>query len=243
MKKIKDFFDLIKLYFSFLFQKVTIIILSISFVLMTILLILIAASGYDYVYYLKNYIDIHSKYINEALLIVTLFNTIIASCMVISLFINSISFDHLYISYTKRRTLLISKALILFIVLAFITSIEVIIIYLIPTIKYPYFKIDGTILLVPMFIYLPLFTEVILLMTVSVIVPNIFVTMIMAFVAIADKLILANVSSIYNVFKYIIPSSYQSGIYIYSNALYMVPILGLLFFILYIKIYEIKDLA
>lgn len=242
VKNYKDFFKLLKLYFAFLFQKVTIIILTLSFLLMITILVLIATSNYEYIYYLKNYQEIHDSYISQAILIVMLFNTIIASSMVISLYVNSISFDQLFISQIKRRTLSLSKASVLFIVLFLIVILELFIAYLIPILRFPYFKISAEIFVLPFIFILPLLLEVIVLMVITVFIPNVFLTMTVSFLSIAHKVISMNFSEINSIAKYIIPSVSTNGNLISIDAIYMIPIWGILFLVLYFKIYEIKDL-
>ena len=109
--------SLISLYISYIFQKGTIIIFSISLLLMLVFLILISNPWMNNTTYLLSSKDIHKAYLEQGIFIIQVFNSVIIAILVIQLFINSNSFDTLFISYAKRKNIVYMKLISILIIL------------------------------------------------------------------------------------------------------------------------------
>ena len=94
-EKSSNLINLIKLYLSYLFQKTTIIIFSISLLLIFLIILYISNLDLDINLYLQVYDDIHLNYFTQSFFIIQLFNSIIIATITISLTINSTTFDTL----------------------------------------------------------------------------------------------------------------------------------------------------
>ena len=244
MKKEKNFklINLIKLYLCYLIQKTTIIIFSISLVLILIIEIYISNPSLSSVEYLNNYEEIHSTYLTQSFFIVQLFNSIIIATISISYMITANQFDTLFLSHTSRGRICISKILSAFIVLFILSLYEIIIINLIPLIRYPFYKINIDTLLSVLYLFLSTITEIVISFLLSTTIPVVLIPMIFMFISVVIKLLSNNFTAFKNIISKIIPL-----VNIYSNeircdAIYLAPIWIFLLSLLYLSIYSVKDL-
>ena len=97
-EKSQSLICLTKLYFSYLFQKATIIVFSISLLLILGIVILISNPFSSSSEYLYNYNEIHTLFLAQSLFVIQLFNSVIITTIALSLTINSKSFDSLFLS-------------------------------------------------------------------------------------------------------------------------------------------------
>lgn len=242
MKKKYKLSSLVEFYINYIFQKTTILIFGISLILMVLILLLMTNNGNDEAFYLMSSYDIHKSYFEKALLIITIFNGIIISTIVITLIIYSNSFDSLFISYIPRNVICIAKILSIFIVVLIITLIEVGIIYLIPLIKYKLYKTDIDDLKL---IYYLLLTNVFLIMIevlFTTIFQSIFIPMVILFINISFKILSDSIYTLRLTLSRLMPIiGIEKNKYIIDG-----DIIGIVFisisFILYLSFYNIKDL-
>ena len=103
---------------------------------MITILVVIANPSLSDTDYLLGFKDIHNAYFEQSLFVIQVFNSIIVTTVVITIIINSISFDSLFVSYVPRYIICISKLCAILIIIFGIILFEVIIVYLIPLLKY-----------------------------------------------------------------------------------------------------------
>lgn len=241
MKK-NNFITLYRLYLSYLFSKTTIIVFTMSFILVTAFLLLFSNFNIEHIEYVSSYNDIHTLYFQNSLFIVQLFNSIIASAIVIQLFIFSESFDFLFISYNKRIELSLVKLLVSFTVVLFMNILEIIILFVIPLFRYDYFNVKFEDFKILIYIFFQMITEVTLSALISEILKNIFVPMVIAFSCICLRLLSHNMDSIYICTSKFIPIIEIKDNIIYCESFILTPLWVILFALLYISLYNIKDL-
>ena len=244
MKKEKNsnLIDLTRLYLGFLFQKATIIIFSISLLLIFLIILYISNIDLDMNVYLQSYTDIHLTYFTQSFFIIQLFNSIIIATITISLTINSTTFDTLFISHTSRIRICVSKILATSLVLFLLSLYEILIIMVIPLIRYPMFKITSSMYLSIIFLFLSTVVETILSFLISTALPYIFIPMIYMFISIVIKLLANNHTDFKDVIGKVIPMVSISYKNIYCDAIGLAPVWIVLFMLLYISIYCIKDI-
>ena len=244
MKKEKssNLISLIRLYLGYLFQKATIIIFSISLILMFLIILYISNIDLDMNIYLQSYDDIHFNYFSQSFFIIQLFNSIIVATITISLTINSTTFDTLFISHTSRIRICVSKILCSSIVLLLLNFYEIIIIMVIPLIRYPMFRLTSDMYLSFIYLFLSTVVETIISFLISTALPYIFVPMIFMFVFIVIKLLSNNFSAFRDIISNVLPMVSISYKKIYCDAIGLAPVWIILFMLLYISIYCIKDI-
>ncbi len=244
MKKEKNtsLINLIKLYLGFLFQKATLIIFSISLLFIFIIILYISNIDLDMNVYLLSYEDIHFNYFTQAFFIIQLFNSVMIATITISLTINSNTFDTLFISHTSRIRICASKILCSAIVLFLLNLYEIILIMVIPLIRYPMFKLTSDMYLSFIYLFLSTLVETIISFLISTALPYIFIPMIYMFISIVIKLLSNNITDFKEVISKVIPMVSISYKKIYCDALVLAPIWIILFMLLYISVYCIKDL-
>ena len=241
MKK-NNIIKLSSLYLNFSFQKVTIIIFSLSLILMTTFMFIISNPWITNEEYLLNYEGFHDNYFRLSLLIIEIFNGIIIASFIITLIINANSFDFLFISNNKRMYLSISKIITLLLILFALTLFEFIILNVVALIRYSLYKININSILILLFIFLSMIFEAGLSMLLTTLVNSIFIPMIILFVGIIIRLLSSSFPKIEEITSKIFPIINISGTDIIFNSYLVTPILSILFYIIYVFYYNIKDL-
>ena len=235
--------SLISLYISYIFQKGTIIIFSISLLLMLVFLILISNPWMNNTTYLLSSKDIHKAYLEQGIFIIQVFNSVIIAILVIQLFINSNSFDTLFISYAKRKNIVYMKLISILIILFIIILFEVIILYLIPTIRYSLFKIELDNLIIIPYLLLSISFELAISILLSTIFQTVFMPMSVLFVSIILKAI-SSIKKLKEILAYFIPIIYINDMNpsIELSTIIVAIVIVLASIIIQIKIYETKDI-
>ncbi len=241
MKK-NNIIKLTSLYLNFTFQKVTIIIFSLSLILMTIFMFIISNPWITNEEYLLNYEGFHDNYFRLSLLIIEIFNGIIIASFIITLIINANSFDLLFISNNKRMYLSISKIITLVLILFALSLFEFIILNVVALTKYSLYKININSILILLFIFLSMVFEAGLSMLLTTLVNSIFIPMIVLFVGIIIRLLSSSFPKIEEITSNIFPIINISSNDIVFNSYLVTPILSILFYIIYVFYYNIKDL-
>ena len=244
MKKEKNFSlnNLVKLYLSFLFQKTTIIIFTISLLLILGIEIFLCNPNINPSDYLQGYKEIHLNFFTQSFFIIQLFNSIIIATITISFTISSNSFDTLFLSHTQRTRLCLAKLLATIIVLIILNIYEILIINIIPLINYPYYKLSIDILLSFLYLLLASTTEAIISFLLSTLLSVVLIPMIFMFISVVIKLLVNNFTDFRTTIVKIIPIVNVSYEGIKFDAIMVVPIWIILFSLLYCSIYCIKDL-
>ncbi len=233
---------LTRLYLGFLFQKITIFIFILF--LLSIFFILLYMSkldlkNEDYVFISKY---IHKNYFDQAIFILELFNSIIIATIVISLVINANSFDSLFISYTSRFKICISKFLAILLVLFLLMIYEFIILIVIPLFRYSYFKIELSHIIIFLDLISYSLIEIIITMLVTTLFPYVITPMFFVFISIVFKLICSNNSNFNDYASKLLPLAKVDFSGISSLGLYLAPLWIILLFLVYISVYNVKDL-
>ena len=244
MKKEKSFnlISLIKLYLGYLFQKSTIIVFSISLILILLIIFYVSNPFMKVEDYLLGYNEVHLNFFTQSYFVVQLFNSIIIATIAIILAINSISFDTLFVSHTSRVKICLAKIIACIIVLFILSIYEILVINIIPLIRYPMYKINADIFLDIFYLFLSSLTETVISFLLSTAIPIIFVPMIFMFVAIVIKLLSNNFTSFREIIVKIIPIVDVTYKGVKCDAAMLAPIWILLLGMLYFSVYAIRDL-
>ena len=241
-KKNYNLMSLTSLYLNYIFQKTTLIVLGLSLILMTVILLLIANPSLSNTDYLMGYKDIHNSYFEQGLFVIQVFNSIIVTTVVITIIINSISFDSLFVSYVPRYIICLSKIFAIFIIIFGIILFEVIVLYLIPLLKYDLYKTDlGDFKLIG-YLLLITFFELMVEVFISTLIPTMFAPMTFLFIFIVMKSIIHSMNKVKNIISAFIPVIETSNSSFTSDGIIVGLIWIILLSILYISVYNVKDL-
>ena len=223
MIRLKRFFQLFYLYLNFIINKKTIISFILSISLIFIILLIISDLNLDKYQYLKCYEEYHNEYFKNAIFAVMIFNTI---------FIASIS-----ISFTiDTNKLLIS----LFLIMLF-TFFEIIILYFVPLIRYDLYKINNNVFISFISILSVNLFELLLLMSITTLIPNLFINLIVTFILIVFKYLLNISKSFKDFMNLLVPSINVSRTNIYLSSFYLMPFYIIIFALTYYILYERVD--
>ncbi len=245
MRKRKNkLWNLINLYFEFSFQKSTIIIGILSILIMIFGIYFVSNPWLIKSEYLEASKDYHFMFLSQSLLIIQIFNSIIVTTIVISLTIQSYAFDILFISYIPRKKICLSKIIVLYLLCLLLCGFEILLIYSIGFIRFSNFTFSYEVLNSYFFLFLSLLFECMVSLNISTIFPILFTPMVFLFVSLVLKIICNNFDIIYKGLSTAIPLvkiNYMQIIFEIKN-----PVLTILwiilFALLYISIYEIKDI-
>lgn len=234
--------SLVSLYLNYIFQKTTLIILSISLLLMAIILIILSNPSIDNINYLFSYKDIHKAFFEQAIFVINIFNGIIVTTIVISLIINSISFDNLFVSYVPRYIICISKIITAIIILALVVLFEVIILFLIPLINYDLYNLSFSEIKALFLIFEEALFELMLEITLTTIVSTLFVPMAVLFLFLIINIIIQSVPKSNNIIGSFIPILEASSEGLIASGIIVGIIWIILLSFLYFSVYNVKDL-
>ncbi|MCR5647412.1 MAG: hypothetical protein K6F81_03940 [Acholeplasmatales bacterium] len=234
--------SLISLYLNYIFQKTTLIVLLISLFLMITILVVIANPSLSDTDYLLGFKDIHNAYFEQSLFVIQVFNSIIVTTVVITIIINSISFDSLFVSYVPRYIICISKLCAILIIMFGIILFEVMIVYLIPLLKYDLYRTSIENFSLLGYLLLTTFFELMLEVFLSTLIPTIFVPMSFLFIFIVMKAIMHSLNRVKDIISSFIPVIETSDSIYTSNGILVGMIWIILLSFLYFSIYNVKDL-
>lgn len=245
MRKRKEhsLIKLIELYINYIFNRTTIIVLLISFILMILFLFVISDVKLDLSLYQQMPLEIHNNYFKQAIFILSLFNGVINTSIVITLSTNSEMFDRLFISYTTRKKICIAKLFAYLISIVLVILIEALILYFIPLMMYPSFIIDINIVFLLLYLLLQVILECVISMVLVTMVSNIFIPMIVMFIFTVFRIICNNFSIVLESMSLYFPVIEVENGKCMMNSVAFIPMYIVFFIIFYILIYEIKDLS
>lgn len=235
--------SLIGLYISYIFQKGTLIIFGVSLILMLVFLVIVANPWLENYQYLLSSKDIHRGYLEQAVFIVQVFNSVILATIVIQIIINSSSFDSLFVSYVNRRNIAIAKILALGIVLFLLILFEVFILYLIPTFKFSLYKPDVKDLIIILYLSISIVFELMLSIFLTTLTQSIFMPMALLFASIILKAI-SSIAKLRDILAYFIPMIYidDMSAKLELKTVIIAGVLSIAFSFLYFNLYSSKDL-
>lgn len=243
MKRTKNnIIPLTSLYLNYIFSKTTLIILGISLLLMVLALVFISNPAMSEAEYLLGSDEVHNNYFRLAGFIIQVFNSIIISTIIITVIINSVSFDSLFIADNKRYIICISKLLSIFIIMTLITIFEVIILYLIPLIHFPLYKPELKDYLLIIYLLIIDFVEITLSILLSTILGTIFIPMGILFISIIIKIICQSILTFKTMISIFIPIIEVEGGGLVTSGAGVGLIWIILFTFLYFSVYNIRDL-
>jgi hypothetical protein len=241
-RKEKKLISLTSVYLNYTFQKATILVFSISLAFMVIALTVIANPMYDRNSYLLSPESYHQVYFNGALFVINLFNGIIITTISILLFLQSNSFDALFLPNTKRSKLLSIKILASVILFLLLSLFEFVLLYGIPLFLYSSYKMDISSMLTILYLFLGMIFDFSISIILSILVPTIFSPMIVLFISLVKNMISTTFFSIKEVISEILPLlTYNNGIIIMPSV-YIIPIFSLLFLFINYLLYNIRDI-
>ena len=240
-KRKKQLLSLTSLYLCLVSSKITLIIFIIGFILSGLFLTFIANPMMDNMVYLSNYNDIHNSYFNQSLFIIELFNSILLIAIIITLSINSNSFDSLFISYVKRNKIILSKLITLIIIILVIITFDSLILFSIPLILYQNYSLSIESLKIFLFLFLSLLFEAAIELMLTTLIQSIFIPIILSFISIVFRVMSTNYTNVNVILSKYWPII-KIGNMVSFDCLYIVIIWTILLLILYFCIYSIKDL-
>ncbi len=241
MIKIKNFFKLSFLYIFFILQKKTIISFLLSLSLILVVLLVLSDLNLDKYQYLKCYEDYHHEYFKNAIFAIMIFNSIFIASISISFTIDTNKFDILFITNKERNIVTTNKLLISFLLIMLFTFFEIIILYLIPLIRYDLYKINNNVFITFISLLSINYFELLILMSFTTLIPNIFINLIITFVLIIYKYLLNISKSFKDIMNLIIPSVNVNGTNIYLSSFYLMPFYIIIFSLTYYILYERMD--
>ena len=234
---------LINLYFDYIIQKSTLIVLILSFALMTGIFLLIS-KNLNVSSYIEQYNEIHILYIRQALLIIQIFNSVIITTFVIQLGIHSESFDVLFVSYISRKKICITKIIVLLIISFFIALFEMLIINIVGNISFNMYIISYKEILSSLYIFISIIFEGLIGIVICSIASNMFIPMSILFIFVIIKILCNNSIKFYNLISSIFPilGYNRANTGIESSPIYIGVIWIILLGVLYNSIYSLKNL-
>lgn len=234
---------LIYLYMCLIFQKATIIILAISFILMTLGIILFSNPQLKEADYISAINEIHTSYFQQSILLIQIFNIIIITSVVISINISSSSFDLFFISYSPRYKICLAKLISIILFSLLIVMLEMILLYTVAYIRYDKLIFIKEMFISNIFIFVSLIFEALLSLALSTFASSIFVPMMVLFISVIIKVIINNYNKINEFISLFYPvmDLNQNYIIVMDNFLVICIWIILLFF-LYVSIYNVKEM-
>lgn len=241
-KKECSLIDLATLYLSYIFNKITLIIFLVSLLFIILSLLFLCNPFLDLNEYIINPESYHQNYFHQGLFILSIFNGIIVSTLVILLSIQSNSFDSLFIGRMKRIRISLSKLIVISVIFLLLALFEFFILYLYPILIFPNYKIEYIDLRVIYYLLLSLLFSYTLSNLLSTIISSIFIPMVLLFIDLVKGVLISSFKDLNHVMSYILPIlNYENGLV--SSSSMIVTFLWISFFtILYILIYNIKDI-
>lgn len=241
-RDIKKIISLSSLYLNYIFQKSTIIIFSVSLALMVFAIIFIANPAYDRNQYFLSINGFHEKYFTQSLFVLGIFNGIFVATVVILLFLQSNSFDSLFLSNTKRNTLVSSKVISSFILFLLMSLFEFILLFGIPLFLYPSYKMEYTSLLTILYLFISMVFDYSISIVLVILVPTIFSPMVILFLSTIKNMVVSAFTNLKDILAEIIPILSYTNSQIEMKSIYIIPLFSLLLLAIYYSCYNIKDI-
>lgn len=241
-KKECSLIDLASLYLSYIFNKITLIIFLVSLIFIILSLLFLCNPFLEIEEYVLNPDSYHLNYFRQGLFILSIFNGIIVSTLVILLSIQSNSFDALFIGRMKRIRISLSKLIVIGVIFILLALFEFFILYLYPILIFPNYKIDFIDLRVVYYLLFSLLFSYTLSNLLCTLIPSIFIPMVLLFIDLVKGVLISSFKDLNYILSYILPIlNYENG-FITSNSMIVTALWISFFIILYILIYNIKDI-
>ena len=232
MRKRRSNFDLLfKINVRLAFNKKSIFTLLTSFIILLIYLIFISYNSYDKEAYLLAFNDVHMMYLKEGLFVINIINFLLILVFSTTLFVNSDSFDSMYVSYISRNIVSKSRIWAMIYLELVICIISFISLILPPLIIYPYFKIELSHMYIFGYILILGLLQIAITMLLISFVNNNFIPMLGFLISFFMQIISMGFSDKIEYLEYFIPINYNK---------YELPIIGVMIFFSSILIYKMK---
>lgn len=234
---------LIYLYMCLIFQKTTIIILIISFILMLLGLILFSNPSQVQSDYILAANDIHKAFFQQGVLLTQIFNIIIIVSVVIVINITSNAFDLFFISSTSRYKICLAKFICMILFSLLITMVEMLLIYLIAFLRFNRLMFIKEMFISNIFIIITLVFDSLLSLCTSTLISSIFVPMMFLFISIIIKVIINNYNNVNDLISLFYPViELNNKNVIEMENFYIIGVWIVLLLFLYISIYNVKEI-
>jgi hypothetical protein len=232
MKKRSKVNMLTYLYVKLAINKLSIISICISYLILLGYLIFITCFEYDETSYMSMYNDIHQAYIRNSSFIGIILNSIILIVLIISIFVDITGFDSVHIPIANRGSVLLSKLLAIFILIFIISLISFSLIIILAEIFYPNFQFSTNHSSIFLYFIFSLFIQLAISVLMLSIINSSFISITGFFITFVMLFIGTNYDRI-NGISYLIPILDQ------NNLLKNVPYVGIAAAILSLLIYSI----
>ena len=230
------------LYIRYALEKTTSIVLALSIIILLVVLIFVANPFLDDEIYLLASRDIHFNYLRQGLFVIEIFNSLIIALLAQSFAITSISFDSLFISYTRRNKICFSKLIAGFTIILFLIIIEALIYLAIPTIMYHKFKLNLEMLYLPLYLILRCLIELNLSIFLTTMIRSFIVPLSIAFISASLNIVMEGLDKVRRVLGYIIPVINFSNYKISIDGLFLSFLWIIALIIFYVAAYNGRDL-
>ncbi len=234
--------NIYNLYFRYLFNKIIIASIFISFMILNIILIFTIRNSKQYPDYLYNSLIIHQNYINISYLIINIFNIIIITLISIIYNIKANNFDILFISRLKKTKIYITKLINTIFIILIISLIEFLNINLIGLLFYKEFVIELIDIMNLFQIFMSMLLFYLISMLFTLLINNIIIPLLFMFILISFRILINNIEKIQKISIKILPIiNYKGNIYDQTGT-FLSLIWIFLLIILTFLVYNIKDL-
>lgn len=235
---------LIYLYMCLIFQKTTIFILLISFILMSLGLVLFSNPSLKQADYIMAINEIHNLYFNQGILLIQIFNIIMVITVVIVINISSSPFDIFFIPHTSRRVVCLAKVIAIVLFSILISMLEVILLFSIAFFRFNRLIINKEMYISYLNIFLALIFDSLFSLCATTLISSIFIPMLILFVSVIIKVIINNYTKISDFISLFYPviNVNKNNIIEMDNTLIILIWIILLYF-LYISLYNIKEVS
>lgn len=236
--------SLLNLYFSYLFQKGTIIVIGLCLLFTFGFIFLCTNPQASNDEYLEASNEFHKIYFSQSLLIIMIQNSIIISSFVLQLTIFSSGFDCLFLSHVSRRKICFFKLLCISISLLILCIIEALMIISIGILRFPLLKLTYIHFVNFWYIYVGMIFEAMFSIFLITLIPVILTPLSVVLLSIVVKILCNNMENLVEKLSLVIPIvelDSKSLVYTANNILLSILWIFLLG-ILYISVYNVKDL-
>lgn len=231
MRKRNNFKLLFNINIRLAFNKKSITTIILSFIILVLYLMFILYNSYEPNEYLNAYDDVHKLYIKEGLFVINVVNFLLIMVLLTTLFVNTDSYDSMYVSYINRSVIARSKISSI-IYLEFIISIIEYLLLIIPAIIiFPYYKIDISNVYILIYIIIYGMIQIGISLLLLAFVNNNFVPMIGFIISFMLLILSSEFSEKVEYVEYFLPTNFMK---------FNIPTVSLVFIIFSIIFYRLK---
>lgn len=205
MKK-NNLIKVLKLYFSYHINYLSIITLSVVLLIWVIVLLLNSMfSASDFEYQL-NSLAIENNYFKQSIFFMQIINTVLVSFVVSSQISNIYQFDSMFVTNVKRSTIVYGKLIINSIILFIVIIFEILLMFFIASISFSKYIFEINSLILIIYIFIPLFEFILFSQLLLVILPSHFISVLIFIISILLTILNQNSElkeQIYLIFPYL----------------------------------------